>query len=38
MATLDEIILREVNPFDPVSFITGNFWTQNQTSFSSEEF
>jgi hypothetical protein len=35
MATLDEIIVREVNPFDPVSFITGNFWTQERSSFSS---
>ncbi|MEQ9670134.1 ATP-binding protein [Coleofasciculus sp. G2-EDA-02] len=26
MATIDEIIKQEVNPFDPVTFKTGNFW------------
>ncbi|MEQ9552454.1 MAG: ATP-binding protein [Coleofasciculus sp. G3-WIS-01] len=26
MAKIDEIIKREVNPFDPVTFKTGNFW------------
>ncbi|WP_319420016.1 ATP-binding protein [Pleurocapsa sp. FMAR1] len=30
MATLNEIIQREVNPFDSVTFRTGNFWTENQ--------
>ncbi len=30
MATLREIIQREVNPFDSVTFRTGNFWTENQ--------
>lgn len=28
MATIDEIIQREVNPFDPVTFKTGNFWQE----------
>ncbi len=28
MATLDEIIKRGVNPFDSVTFTTGNFWQQ----------
>ena len=32
MATLKEIIQREVNPFDPVTFTTGNFWTQSDRS------
>lgn len=26
MATIDEIIQQEANPFDPVTFKTGNFW------------
>lgn len=30
MATLAEIIQKEANPFDPVTFKTGNFWTNNQ--------
>ncbi|MGK7951897.1 MAG: ATP-binding protein [Xenococcaceae cyanobacterium] len=30
MATLREIIQREVNPFDTVTFTTANFWTENQ--------
>lgn len=30
MATLDEIIQREVNPFDPVTFYTGSFWEESQ--------
>lgn len=29
MATLKQIIQREVNPFDSVTFTTGNFWTQS---------
>ena len=29
MATLQQIIQREVNPFDSVTFTTGNFWTQS---------
>ncbi|MGK7874371.1 MAG: ATP-binding protein [Xenococcaceae cyanobacterium] len=29
MATIDEIIQREVNPFDPVTFKTGNFWLED---------
>lgn len=33
MATLDEILKRELNPFDPITFKTGNFWTSdNQES------
>ena len=32
MATLKEIIQREVNPFDKVTFATSNFWTENQQS------
>jgi len=30
MATIDEIIKREVNPFDPVTFKTGNFWREDK--------
>ena len=30
MATLKEIIQREVNPFDSVTFTTGNFWTEDK--------
>ncbi len=30
MATLKEIIQREVNPFDSVTFTTGNFWTNDK--------
>ena len=29
MATLDQIIQREANPFDPVTFTTGNFWNND---------
>ena len=32
MATLEEIIKREVNPFDSVTFATGNFWTDDKQS------
>ena len=32
MATLKEIIQREVNPFDSVTFTTGNFWTDDKQS------
>ena len=32
MATLTEIIQREVNPFDSVTFTTGNFWTEDKQS------
>lgn len=32
MASLDEVILREFNPFDPVSFKTGNFWAKGADS------
>jgi hypothetical protein len=28
VTTIDEIIQREVNPFDPVTFKTGNFWQE----------
>ncbi|GFE67951.1 P-loop NTPase fold protein [Chroococcus sp. FPU101] len=34
MATLDDIILKEGNPFDPITFTTGNFWTDNQPTSS----
>lgn len=30
MANIDEIIKQEVNPFDPVTFKTGNFWREDQ--------
>ena len=30
MATLAEIIQQEVNPFDPVTLKTGNFWTDDK--------
>ncbi len=30
VATLAEIIQREVNPFDPVTLKTGNFWTDDK--------
>lgn len=29
MATIDQVIQREVNPFDPVTFKTGNFWQED---------
>lgn len=29
MATIDEIIKQEANPFDPVTFKTGNFWQED---------
>ncbi len=32
MATIDEIIQQEVNPFDPVTFCTGDFWQESQQS------
>ncbi len=32
VATLKEIIQREVNPFDSVTFTTGNFWTDDKQS------
>lgn len=32
MATIDEIIQQEVNPFDPVTFYTGDFWQESQQS------
>jgi hypothetical protein len=32
MATLDQIIQREINPFDPVTFYTGSFWEESQTA------
>ena len=32
MATLKEIIQKEVNPFDSVTFTTGNFWTEDNHS------
>lgn len=37
MATLDEIILQEVNPFNPVSFKSGNFWTNQDSALISVE-
>ena len=30
MASIEQIIQLEVNPFDPVSFHTGNFWQEQQ--------
>ncbi len=32
MASIEEIIKRDVNPFDPVTFCTGNFWQEQQNS------
>ncbi|UBF27000.1 ATP-binding protein [Kovacikia minuta CCNUW1] len=29
MATIEDIIRQEVNPFDPVTFKTGNFWQED---------
>ena len=29
MATIDELIRQQTNPFDPVTFKTGNFWQEN---------
>ncbi|MFH7025805.1 MAG: ATP-binding protein [Heteroscytonema crispum UTEX LB 1556] len=34
MSSIDEIIKREVNPFDLVNLRVGNFWTDNQDSNS----
>jgi len=34
MVSIDQIILREVNPFDPVTFYTGNFWQEPQDQVS----
>lgn len=34
MAILEQIIQREVNPFDSVTFNTGNFWTEDKQSSS----
>lgn len=31
MATIEEIIQRELNPFDPATFTPGNFWNDGQT-------
>jgi hypothetical protein len=30
MVSINEIIKREVNPFDLVNIRVGNFWTENQ--------
>ncbi|MGB7441970.1 MAG: ATP-binding protein [Coleofasciculaceae cyanobacterium] len=30
MATIDQILQREVNPFDPVTFKSGNFWAEEE--------
>ena len=30
MAPIDQIIRQEINPFDPVTFQTGNFWQERQ--------
>ncbi len=35
MATIDEIIQQEVNPFDPVTFKTGNFWQEEDSDINS---
>jgi hypothetical protein len=32
MASIEDIIKRVVNPFDPVTFCTGNFWQEQQNS------
>ncbi|MEY3869328.1 MAG: hypothetical protein RLZZ338_3219 [Cyanobacteriota bacterium] len=32
MASIEDIIKRVVNPFDPVTFCTGNFWEEQQNS------
>ncbi|WP_449418464.1 ATP-binding protein [Phormidium nigroviride] len=32
MTSIEQIIQREVNPFDPVTFYTGNFWQEQQNS------
>ena len=32
MTKLDQIIQREVNPFDPITFHTGDFWQESQKS------
>ncbi|HEY9853684.1 MAG TPA: ATP-binding protein [Leptolyngbyaceae cyanobacterium] len=32
MASIDDIIRREVNPFDPTTFKPGNFWREKQDS------
>ena len=32
MASIEEIIRREVNPFDPTTFKPGNFWQEQQDS------
>ena len=34
MATLKEIIQREVNPFNPITFAMGNFWKDDKQSAS----
>lgn len=34
MPSINEIIKREVNPFDLVNLRTGNFWTENQDAKS----
>lgn len=35
MATVDEIIQQEANPFDPVTFKTGNFWQEENAAVTS---
>jgi hypothetical protein len=37
VATLREIIQREVNPFDSVTFTTGNFWTDDRSTIATVE-
>ncbi|NEO23968.1 MAG: ATP-binding protein, partial [Moorea sp. SIO4A5] len=32
MATIQEIIKQALNPFDPVTFATGNFWEDPENS------
>jgi len=32
MATIDDIIKQDVNPFDPVTFYTSDFWQESQQS------
>jgi hypothetical protein len=35
MASIDDIIQREANPFDPVTFKTGNFWQEENSALTS---
>ncbi len=37
MASIEEVIQREINPFDPVTFKAGNFWQEDASSPSRVE-